>query len=132
MEGGDVVWWSGAVSWILILLPALRSPVMAFALLAWGGLGRDRGQAVVAALAMVVADPVGAFAWLRALAGEAVIGLFRRCQITKNGSGGGDQPEQLAELGEGVQGQPPPPSRPWYLRAFLGAVDGIMAGDPVA
>ena len=73
VEEGEVEMWGSAVSWISILLPMLRSPVVAFGLLIWGSFGCTRGRALVAALAMMVADPVGAFAWLSALVGEAAI-----------------------------------------------------------
>ena len=128
--GGEVEMWESAVSWISILLPMLRSPVVAFGLLIWGSFGRTRGRALVAALAMMVADPVGAMAWLSALAGEAAVGFFRRRHPGGAGGAEGGQPEELPEVGGVPQDLPPPPARPWYVRAFLGAVNGVMAGNP--
>ena len=76
VEGGGL--WEAAASWIWILLPALRSPVLALCLCVWGGIGQNQGRAFLAAMAMLVADPVGALVWLGALAGEAIMGLLRR------------------------------------------------------
>jgi len=127
--GGGV--WEAAASWVWILLPALRSPVLALCLCVWGGIGQNQGRAVLAAMAMLVADPLGALVWLGALAGEAIMGLLRRLRCWTRqpvGVGGGPgHPMEMAEAGDpAANGADVPVARPWWHRAALGAVRGVM------
>ena len=127
--GGGV--WEAAASWFWILLPALRSPVLALCLCVWGGIGQNQGRAFLAAMAMLIADPVGALVWLGALAGEAIMGLLRRLRCWTRqpvGVGGGPgHPMEMAEAGDpAAPGAAVPVARPWWPRAALGAVRGVM------
>ena len=61
-----------------------------------------------------------------------VFGLLIWGSCRPGGGGGveGGQPEELPEVGGVQQDQPLPAARPWYVRAFLGALNGVMAGNP--
>ena len=123
------------VGLILDFLSLLRSPILAFMLLAWGyRQGHGYWRAFAASVVMFLVDPVGSVSWLLLLIGESCGRAWQGTPpVARNGGGaeGGNDAEAgrvPAEV-EPPAGRDPEARNPWYLRALGGLIEGIMRGQ---